>query len=79
MAAKLNFNGDFAILDVKKGRASLARFIERGGQVDVTIKLNINNVHSRDDGVSIEFSGAYRDLKVVKVYEPQKKPRRKSA
>lgn len=47
----------FAILDVKRGRKKLARRFEAAGtRVPVTIHGYITNVHSSDDGVSIEFT-----------------------
>jgi len=54
MAKKIS--SDFAILDVKAGRADLAKRISRGERVPVTITGVIDTVHSRDDGTSIEFS-----------------------
>ena len=46
----------FAILDVKHGRVDLARRVNRGERIPVTIRGYIDTVHSHDDGTSIEFS-----------------------
>lgn len=50
---KLNCN--FAIVDVKKGRKTLLRLVEKGEKIPVTITGHICSQHSRDDGESIEF------------------------
>lgn len=48
---------NFAILDVKIGRAALAKLIKaRDGHFHATIAGDIVDVHSHNDGVSIEFS-----------------------
>lgn len=56
---------EFAIVDVKKGRRALAKhFIDRPRmgtcpphlRIPVTITGYIDGIHSRDDGVSQEFS-----------------------
>lgn len=52
---KAPFASDFAILDVKKGRRALLKRIEAGETIPITIMATIECVHSRDDGVSIEF------------------------
>lgn len=52
----ISINSDFALLDVKKGRVALARRINAGERIPVTIRGYIDNVHSNDDGTSIEFS-----------------------
>ena len=49
-------SSDFAILDVKRGRVELARRVNRGERIPVTIRGYIDTVHSQDDGTSIEFS-----------------------
>lgn len=56
---------DFAILDVKTGRSELARRIGHGAKVLVHIEMLIDNQHGRDDGTSIEFSGAVLSIKEV--------------
>lgn len=56
---------DFAILDVKGGRAELARRIAHGAKVCVRIEMLIDNQHGRDDGTSIEFSGKVLSLTEV--------------
>ena len=49
-------SSDFALLDVKQGRVALARRINAGERVPVTIRGYIDTVHGSDDGTSIEFS-----------------------
>lgn len=49
-------NSDFAILDIKRGRVEMARRINKGERIPVTIRGYLDTVHSRDDGTSIEFS-----------------------
>lgn len=52
-----DFKPGFVIVDVKKGRAALKRYIEKGNKVKITAIIELDTVHSRDDGESIEFSG----------------------
>jgi hypothetical protein len=49
------FKSDFALLDVKTGRAALARRIAKGEEIPVTIRGTIIGVWGNDDGTSIEF------------------------
>jgi hypothetical protein len=58
------FTSDFAILDVKRGRATMRRFVEDRKLVPVTITGYVDAVHSRDDGTSQEFSITVTDLVV---------------
>lgn len=60
------FTSDFMLLDVKRGRAQLARIIETGGKVEVWIKATIEGASGvgRDDGVSIEFAAQVHSIKV---------------
>lgn len=51
-----DINSDFAILDIKRGRVEMAKRINRGERIPVTIRGYLDTVHSRDDGTSIEFS-----------------------
>jgi hypothetical protein len=52
----MNISSDFAILDVKKGRAELAKYFKGNNPaLKVTIEAEIFNQHSKDDGFSIEF------------------------
>lgn len=69
----MKITSDFAILDVKRGRATLAkRFTDRPStglcpltmRVPVVITGYIDEQHSRDDGVSIEFSVVVEKLEV---------------
>lgn len=49
----------FAIIDVKRGRAKLRKRVEDmgdGARIPVLIRGFITGVHSRDDGISQEFS-----------------------
>ncbi len=60
------FTSDFMLLDVKKGRAALAKKIAAGGKVEVWIKATIEGASGigRDDGVSIEFAAQVHSVKV---------------
>lgn len=50
-------DSDFAILDVKRGRVKLAKRVTAGEtHIPVTIRGFITDVHSNDDGTSIEFT-----------------------
>lgn len=62
-----SINSTFAILDVMRGRVSLARRINFGERIPVTIRGYIDTVHGNDDGTSIEFS-----LEVTSVVERMK-------
>lgn len=61
----MNIKSDFAILDVKAGRAALSKhFADRPSlgvcppdlRIPVVIVGYIDGQHGRDDGTSIEFS-----------------------
>lgn len=74
-AAEMKLKSDFAILDVKAGRAALAkRFQSRPAlgpcpedmRVPVTIRGFIDGIHSRDDGVSREFSVDVTSVELTK-------------
>ena len=65
MAGKATFKSDFAILDVKAGRAKLAKHFAKRPRlgpcpkdmrVPVIIRGYIDDIHGSDDGVSREFS-----------------------
>lgn len=61
-------SSDFAILDVKVGRAKLDKIVgDHRRRVPVTITGFITNTHSHDDGTSIEFSV---DVTALKLGEP---------
>lgn len=62
---------DFAIIDVKRGRRELARFIGNGGKVLVRAEVLLDSVNSRDDGTSIEFSGSVTSISLTSVSEVQ--------
>lgn len=51
-----NINSDFALLDIKRGRVQMAKRVNRGERIPVTIRGYIDNAHGHDDGTSIEFS-----------------------
>ena len=51
------FKSTFAILDVKSGRAALAKRIANGEKIQVRVHMVLDNQSSNDDGTSIEFSG----------------------
>jgi hypothetical protein len=57
------FKSTFAILDVKKGRAALAKKIAAGGKVRIRVDMLINSQWGDDDGVSIEFAGDVLSVK----------------
>lgn len=61
------FTSDFMLLDVKGGRAALARRLLAGEKIDVWIRATLQNHPGSigcDDGVSIEF---YADVSSIKV------------
>jgi hypothetical protein len=60
------FKSDFAILDVKAGRAALAKKLAAGKKVRVRIDMVIEAQHGSDDGVSIEFNGSVQSVKLFK-------------
>ena len=47
---------DFAILDVKRGRFALERYLKKEGPRTVTVVMQLNYAAGRDDGESIEFA-----------------------
>jgi hypothetical protein len=60
----MTFKSDFALLDVKAGRAALAKRIAKGTRIPVIIHGTITGQWGRDDGTSIEF-----EVDVTKVKE----------
>jgi hypothetical protein len=68
----MHIHSDFAILDVKDGRHELAKRIRAGEKFTVTFDLTLDTVHSKDDGVSIEFSGSVGRLSIYSVTAPAK-------
>lgn len=71
-APKVKYKSDFALLDVKSGRATLAKLFAVNGypekvevRIPVTIKGFITHRHSGDDGVSIEYGVEVSDLKIA--------------
>lgn len=51
------FKSDFALLDVKTGRAALEkRLAKLGKPIRVQVEMTIDYPHGSDDGTSIEFS-----------------------
>lgn len=59
------FKSDFAILDVKQGRAALTKRIEAGNKVRVLIEADIDTVYGHDDGVSREFNCIVTSIKEI--------------
>lgn len=59
------FHSDFAILDVKSGKAKLAKQINGGARVRVLVEMVLDRQHGSDDGVSIEFSGEVLSVKLT--------------
>jgi hypothetical protein len=72
-APSVKYTNDFALLDVKSGRASLARLFASNGypadaksiRIPVTINGYITHRHGDDDGVSIEYGVEVETLKVA--------------
>lgn len=60
------FKSDFALLDVKAGRAKLAKRIAAGERIPVVIRGTLHGQWSRDDGVSIEFEIEVSSVKELK-------------
>ncbi len=63
------FSSDFALLDVKKGRAELERLVAKGYRIPITIRGFIQPGHQgvgTDDGVSREFSCDVTNVQVGK-------------
>jgi hypothetical protein len=50
------FKSDFALLDVKTGRAALEKRLTKSGPFKVRVDMMIDYAHGDDDGVSQEFS-----------------------
>lgn len=50
------FKSDFALLDVKTGRAALERRLKKSGPIPVRVYATIDYAHGSDDGTSIEFT-----------------------
>lgn len=47
---------DFAILDVKRGRFALSKYLKKHGPKTVTVTMTLNYEVGKDDGESIEFA-----------------------
>lgn len=52
----MKLQSDFALLDVKRGRARLAKEIKSGPRIPVVIHGWIDHQWGDDDGTSIEFA-----------------------
>lgn len=61
----MTFKSDFAILDVKAGRAALMKRVEGGAKIRVLIEAEIDSVYGHDDGVSREFNCIVHSVKEV--------------
>lgn len=72
------FTSGFAVLDVRSGRAALAKRIAAGQRVRVRVDLVLDTQHSRDDGISIEFSGQVQSVKQFKAPARARKAHRPS-
>lgn len=64
-----SFKSDFALLDVKLGRTSLMKRVERGEKIRIRVEAVITGVWGGDDGVSREFE---LEVTSVKEYEGKK-------
>lgn len=49
------FKSDFALLDVKTGRAALEKRLAKSGKVRIRVDMTIDYPWGGDDGVSQEF------------------------
>lgn len=71
-APSVRYTSDFVLLDIKSGRATLAKLFEGNGypgkdkdvRIPVTIKGFITHRHGGDDGVSIEYGVKVTSLKI---------------
>lgn len=57
------FKSDFALLDVKTGRAALEKRLKKSGPIRVRVDMTIEYAHGSDDGTSIEFSSTVHSVK----------------
>lgn len=57
------FKSDFALLDVKQGRAALEKRVRAGEKIMIRVDMEINSVWSDDDGISREFSCEVKAVK----------------
>ena len=60
----MKIKSDFAILDVKAGRAKLFKRVSFGKPVKVVIEGEIDSHWGRDDGTSQEFNVNVKSVKV---------------
>jgi hypothetical protein len=60
------FKSDFALLDVKAGRAALTKRLKATGPVRVRVDMTIGYPASGDDGTSIEFACEVHSVKEFK-------------
>ncbi len=61
------FQSDYGMLDVLKGRKSLAKHLKKHGPVRVLIEATLTEPFGSDDGTSIEFN---MDVTSVKLAHP---------
>lgn len=72
-APNVKYKSDFVLLDIKSGRASLAKLFggngypEAGKEVRIPVTINgfITHRHGNDDGVSIEYGVEVETLKIA--------------
>lgn len=69
----LDITSEFALLDVKKGRVSLASRIRKGEKFNVTLRGTITGVWGHNDGISQEFQVDVDGIFVSPAAEPPKK------
>lgn len=60
------FKSDFALLDIKTGRAALDKRIKKSGPIRVRVDMTINYSASGDDGTSVEFACDVHSVKEFK-------------
>ena len=67
--ATLKFAPGFVLVDVKKGRAALAKQIVDSGSVTITATIVLDSAWGSDDGTSQEFNGNITEFAVIKIGE----------
>lgn len=64
----MKLKSNYALLDVKAGRAGLFKHFERGGDpIPITINGTITGIHGNDDGVSREFTVKVDNLEEAEI------------
>jgi len=58
-------SSDFAIVDIKKGRNALAKYLRENARLSVVIHATLTEPYGNDDGVSIEFNADVTKIEVA--------------